>query len=71
MVPFGMRGTKKLSDLLIDRKVPRSRRQRTPVFEDRRGIFWVPGVAAGERTRIGARTRRALRMKLFPPGRGN
>jgi tRNA(Ile)-lysidine synthase len=70
MAPFGMRGTKKLSDLLIDRKVPLSRRGRIPVFEDDRGVFWLPGIAADERTRIGPRTRSALRVKLFPRGRG-
>jgi tRNA(Ile)-lysidine synthase len=66
IVPFGMRGRKKLSDLFIDRKVPLSRRDGIPVFEDRRGIFWVPGVAADERTRIAPGTKRAVRLKLFP-----
>jgi tRNA(Ile)-lysidine synthase len=65
-IPFGMKGGKKLSDLFIDRKVPLSRRDAIPVFEDARGIFWVPGVAAAERTRIAPRTRGALRIKLFP-----
>ena len=67
IVPFGMRGRKKLSDLFIDRKVPLSRRDGIPLFEDRRGIFWVPGVAADERTRIIPGTKRAVRLKLFPP----
>jgi tRNA(Ile)-lysidine synthase len=64
-VPFGMKGEKKLSDLFIDRKVPLSRRGAIPVFEDARGVFWVPGVAAAERTRIVRGTKRALRIKLF------
>jgi tRNA(Ile)-lysidine synthase len=68
IVPFGMRGSKKLSDLFIDRKVPLSRRDAIPVFEDSRGVFWVPGVAAAERTRIAPGARRALRIKLFSPG---
>jgi tRNA(Ile)-lysidine synthase len=69
-VPFGMKGAKKLSDLFIDRKVPLSRRGEIPVFEDARGIFWVPGVAAAERTRIVPGTRGALRIKLFSrPGK--
>jgi tRNA(Ile)-lysidine synthase len=65
LVPFGMKGRKKLSDLFIDRKVPLSRRGAIPVFEDARGVFWVPGVAAAERTRIVPGTRGALRIKLF------
>ncbi len=68
IVPFGMRGSKKLSDLFIDRKVPLSRRGAIPVFEDARGVFWVPGVAAAERTRIAPGARSALRIKLFSAG---
>jgi tRNA(Ile)-lysidine synthase len=44
--PLGLRGTKKLQDLLIDRKVPRSERDRTPVVADATGrILWVVGHA--------------------------
>lgn len=64
IVPFGMRGRKKLSDLFIDRKVPLSRRNRIPIFEDQKGVFWVPGVAADERTRIAPGTRGAIRITL-------
>ena len=66
MAPFGMRGTKKLSDLLIDRKIPLSRRETIPVFEDAGGVFWLPGVAVAERTRIISGTRSVLRIALFP-----
>jgi tRNA(Ile)-lysidine synthase len=65
-IPFGMKGSKKLSDLFIDRKVPLSRRDAIPVFEDARGIFWVPGVAAAERTRVAPGARGALHVKLSP-----
>ncbi len=65
MTPFGMRGRKKLSDIFIDRKIPLGMRDRYPVFEDRGGPFWVPGVATDERTRIKSGTRRVTRMRLF------
>ena len=64
IVPFGMRGRKKLSDLHIDRKTPLRMRDRYPVFEDADGIFWVPGLVTDERTRISGRTRRAVRLKI-------
>ena len=64
VVPFGMRGRKKLSDLYIDRKTPLRMRDRYPVFEDNDGIFWVPGLVTGERTRITGKTRRAVRLKV-------
>ena len=68
LVPFGMKGRRKLSDLFIDRKIPLTRRGRIPVFEDRDGILWVPGVVASERTRIGSRARSALRIRLSGAG---
>jgi tRNA(Ile)-lysidine synthase len=64
LIPFGMRGHKKLSDLFIDKKTPLTARDRFPVFEDSDGIFWVPGLVAAERTRISGRTRRAVRIAL-------
>ncbi len=63
--PFGMRGSKKLSDLFIDRKIPLNERDTIPVFEDAGGIFWVPGISTDERTRIGAGTRTALHISLI------
>jgi tRNA(Ile)-lysidine synthase len=64
MTPFGMRGRKKLSDLYTDRKIPMRMRDRYPVFEDTEGIFWVPGLATAERTRVSGRTRRAVRLEI-------
>jgi tRNA(Ile)-lysidine synthase len=64
MIPFGMKGRKKLSDLFIDRKIPVHTRDSVPVFEDRRGIFWVPGVAADERTRITSKKRTAIHIRI-------
>ena len=52
LVPFGMKGRKKLSDIFIDKKIPLGRRKNIPVFEDQKGIFWVPGVVTAERTRV-------------------
>ncbi|MCK4237336.1 MAG: tRNA lysidine(34) synthetase TilS, partial [Candidatus Krumholzibacteria bacterium] len=56
-----------LSDLFIDRKVPIQSRDMIPVFEDASGIFWVPGVATDERTRIGLSAQRAIHIRLSKP----
>ena len=58
--PLGMAGTKKLSDLLIDRKVPRAERDRIPIMADGNGILWVVGHAVSERARITPQTRTTL-----------
>jgi tRNA(Ile)-lysidine synthase len=44
--PVGLGGTKKVQDLLVDRKVPRADRDRVPVVTDAAGrLLWVAGHA--------------------------
>ncbi|MBD3178279.1 MAG: tRNA lysidine(34) synthetase TilS, partial [Candidatus Latescibacteria bacterium] len=62
--PFGMKGTKKLSDLMIDCKVPLHRREKIPVISDAGGIAWVPGLATSERTRVTEKSSRITRIRL-------
>ncbi|HEU4366519.1 MAG TPA: tRNA lysidine(34) synthetase TilS [Candidatus Krumholzibacteria bacterium] len=50
--PFGMKGTRKLSDVFIDQKVPHRERARVIVVEAGGEIVWVPGVVAAESTRV-------------------
>lgn len=65
IVPFGMKGSKKLSDLMIDKKIPRSRRDLIPVFEDALGPFWVPGVVTHERTRVESGKGPAMAIRIL------
>jgi len=62
MRPFGLGGRKKLSDLFVDRKIPRRRRERAIVIEGE-SIHWVPGLATSDTGRIGPVTARAVRLK--------
>ena len=49
--PVGLGGTKTLQDLMVDRKVPRAKRHRTPVVADANGeIVWVVGHAVAAHT---------------------
>lgn len=43
MAPFGLRGSKKVQDILTDAKVPRDERGRIPLFECGGDIVWIPG----------------------------
>lgn len=60
MKPFGMEGTKKLSDLLVDVKVPQRLRRLTPVVRDGERIVWVAGVRLAEECRVMPATRRVV-----------
>jgi tRNA(Ile)-lysidine synthetase, C-terminal domain len=62
--PLGMPAPKKLSDIFIDRKVPRAERGRLPLLCDAAGILWVPGYTIAACARITPRTTRALHITL-------
>lgn len=64
-VPYGMAGTKKVSDLLNERKVPRAERTRVNVVEDRRGILWVVGLRRSDRAPVSSATRSYLRIRIL------
>jgi tRNA(Ile)-lysidine synthase len=51
--PFGAPGTRKLKDVLIDRRLPRSERDALPIVIDASGrIVWVAGVTIAEHCRV-------------------
>ncbi len=53
--PLGAPGSRKLQDVLVDRKVPRFRRDRVPIVVDADGnIVWVAGVAVAHGCRVTA-----------------
>jgi tRNA(Ile)-lysidine synthase len=67
--PLGAAGSRKLQDVLVDRKVPRARRDMVPLVvdaEDR--ILWVAGHVVDEAARVGAATTDVLLLELRPAG---
>ncbi len=62
MRPLGMEGSRKLSDLLVDAKVPRRDRGNTPVVRNGERIVWLAGVRVSEEYRVTPETRRAVRI---------
>ena len=64
--PLGMQGTKKVSDLLVDEKVPRRRRPTVPVVRDGDSIVWVAGVRMSEEYKVTPSTTRAVRLSWEP-----
>jgi tRNA(Ile)-lysidine synthase len=60
MAPLGLRGTRALSDLFTDRRVPREQRRVIPLLECDGEIAWVPGVATGQRFAVTPSTEEAV-----------
>lgn len=65
-VPFGMKGKKKVSDYLTDRKFSRLQKARQWVLCCGDEIVWLVGERSDNRYRITENTRRVLCIKLCP-----
>jgi tRNA(Ile)-lysidine synthase len=67
MTPFGAPGSKKLSDLFQEGKVPAVARGLWPVVCQSGSVAWLVGLRRAEVARVGAHTRRVLRLRLVAP----
>lgn len=64
--PFGMKGTKLVSDFLTDRKVPLTQKRRTLCVTDATGtIIWLVGHRINERFRFTSDTIKVLKMRYI------
>jgi tRNA(Ile)-lysidine synthase len=65
--PLGAPGRRKLQDVLVDRKIPRSARDRVPVVVDATGhIVWVVGVAVSDGARVTAPEAKVIILTARP-----
>jgi tRNA(Ile)-lysidine synthase len=63
--PLGVGGSKKVQDVLVDRKVPRDDRDQVPIVTDRTGrIVWVAGHVLAEEFRVSGDTNTVVILKL-------
>jgi tRNA(Ile)-lysidine synthase len=62
--PLGMKQHKKVSDFLIDEKVPVNLKSRVTVLESKGEIVWVVGYRIDDRYKLTATTRQAARFRV-------
>lgn len=62
--PFGMKGTKKLSDYFNDRKFSLMQKLSTPIVEMQGRIVWIAGERAADDFRVTPSSRRILTMRV-------
>ena len=63
--PYGMRGkSQKLSDFLINNKVPEQYRSGLAAAADEEGIIWIPGLRVSNRCALDSTTRRIMILTL-------
>ena len=59
--PLGMKGQKKLSDFLIDQKVPLSQKKQIAILENGNGdIIWIAGKRMDERYKVTENTKKVI-----------
>lgn len=63
--PLGMSGSKKVSDLLIDMKVPLAKKADVLILESANEIAWVIGYRISERFKVNKETRSIVCAKLL------
>lgn len=65
--PLGMQGRMKVSDLMINRKVPRLAREHWPLLVSGGEVVWVPGLHIAHPFRVTAETGRVVRLAVMRP----
>ncbi|RKX69178.1 tRNA lysidine(34) synthetase TilS [candidate division WOR-3 bacterium] len=66
IVPFGMRGKKKLKEIWNEARVPIQLRHRIPILVDQTDILWIAGIRRSNKARVTRRTKRILRVVYAP-----
>lgn len=62
--PLGVKGTRKVKDFFIDRKLPREARRKTPLVLFGERIAWVVGQRIDERVKVTSSTRKVLELRV-------
>jgi tRNA(Ile)-lysidine synthase len=62
--PLGLIQPKKLGEFMIDAKIPQAWRGRIPLVCSGEQILWVVGWRLDERVKVGAETKRVLRLQF-------
>lgn len=63
--PLGMKGEKKVSDFMIDEKIPVNLKKRLVIFESQHDILWIAGHRISDRYKITSKTPSTLIIKMI------
>ncbi|MGH4050292.1 MAG: tRNA lysidine(34) synthetase TilS [Clostridium sp.] len=63
-MPLGMTGNKKIKDLFIDLKIPKSKRNKIPLICFGNDISWVVGYRVSEKFKVSKDTKNILRIRI-------
>ena len=63
--PLGLKGSKKVSDLLTDSKIDTVLKDEVPVLVDKNSVFWVVGFEIDNRVKIDSNTKKVLEIEFL------
>jgi tRNA(Ile)-lysidine synthase len=63
--PLGMKGKKKLSDFMIDIKIPLNLKRRIKVIESEGEIIWIVGYRIDERYKLTDKSKKVYQIEYF------
>lgn len=64
-IPLGMKGKKKISDFLIDKKIPLNLKKNTFLLTSQDAIMWVAGQRADDRFKLTDTTKKILKVEII------
>lgn len=62
--PYGLKGSKKVKDFFIDKKIPRDKRDEILLVADEKEVLWIPGWIVSSKMNSKRKTDRYLILKL-------
>lgn len=62
--PYGMKGSKKISDLFTDAHIPRDVKQRIPLLVKDDNILWVAGIRASRLFKVTSKSKQFVKISL-------
>jgi tRNA(Ile)-lysidine synthase len=63
IVPLGLKGSRKVKDIFIGRRIPRALRSRMPIVTLGEQIVWLPGLVRSNIAVVGAQTTEVVRVR--------
>lgn len=68
IIPLGMKGSKRIKELFIDMKIPRSERDKIPLVSIDNEVVWVVGYKVSNSYKIDNGTVKVLKLEFRHPG---
>ncbi|MCX7983044.1 MAG: tRNA lysidine(34) synthetase TilS [Syntrophales bacterium] len=65
IVPLGLKGSRKVQDIMGEMKVPRAKRKLIPIIEDDGGILWIGGLKVADRCHLQPETEEVVKIEII------